>query len=250
MRELTSLQHPLVKHLVHLRQNRIYREEHQSVVVVGIKPVTEVSQKNHVKLLLAYDETFIPKGISADDIIIVNEEIMKKISGMEHPEGLLAEIAMPKMDIESVSLKDKKFIIVCDGVSDPGNLGNLLRTGLALGWEAAVMLGNSCDPFNDKALRAARGATFRLPIVQSTWKDLAKVIEKNGLQPIVADLDGTPLENVKFPKGVLLVLSNESHGVSDEAKQICKKVTIPMPGPMESLNVATAGAILMYAFRL
>ena len=172
----------------------------------------------------------------------MTEAILKKVSGVQTPEGIAAEIAMPSF----TSLKGMKKVIALDEVNDPGNLGTLIRTALALGWEGAYLLNNSCDPYNDKALRAAKGATFRLPLQRGNWKELEQLITLNQLDPIVADIDGTPIENVTAKERILLVLSNEAKGPSVEAKQICSTVTIPMPGPMESLNVSTAGAILMY----
>lgn len=245
VKKVTSLQHPVVKHLVKLRQNRDYRYEYQTLVLEGNKIIEEVCQKSPAKTLLAYDETQIPKGVCADEILIVNEAIMHKISGMQTPEGLIAEIAMP----QSASLKGLKSIVAFDGITDPGNEGTLIRTALALGWQGVFIVDNCCDPFNEKTLRAARGATFRLPMAMGTWNDLKKLTEDNKLMPFVADIEGESVEKVSIPNGVLLVLSSEAHGVSREAAQICKKVTIPMPGEMESLNVSIAGGILMYVIR-
>lgn len=240
--QIRSLNHPLIKHLVHLRQNTDYRHEHESVVIEGIKMVKEVASHYPVKALLAYDETFIPKGLKADKVYLATEEVMKKASGMKSPEGVMAEVAMPKI----ATLKSKRYIIAIDGVNDPGNLGTLLRTALALGWEGAFVLNESCDPYNEKALSAARGATFRLPIMQGNWEQLKKLIKEESLHPLVADLSGTPPSQIKPVNGLLLVMGNEAHGPSEEAKSLCQAVSIPMLGKMESLNVSVAGGILMY----
>lgn len=244
-KEVTSLQHDLVKHFVRLRQNRDYREEHQSVVIMGNKMIREVCSHHHTKVLMAYDPTFIPPGVKADEVVLVNEAIMQKVTGLPSPEGLVAEVAMPK----PASLQGMHYVIACDAISDPGNLGALLRSALALGWQGAFILSNSCDPYNDKALRVAKGATFRLPIAMGTWDDLQKIVQKNKLHPFVADIQGTPLDEMAPTENALLVMSNEAHGLSEEAKRLCQKVTIPMPGEMESLNVAVAGAILMYTLK-
>lgn len=243
--KITSLQHDLVKHFVRLRQNRDYREEHQSVLIMGNKMISEICPHHHTKMLMVYDTTFIPPSVKADQVFLVNEAIMQKVTGLLSPEGLVAEVSMPK----PASLEGMRYILACDAVSDPGNLGALLRSALALGWQGAFILTNSCDPYNDKALRVAKGATFRLPIAIGSWDDLNKVIEKNRLKPFVADIKGTPLNELSSTENALLVMSNESHGLSEEAQRICQKVTIPMPGEMESLNVAVAGAILMYTLK-
>lgn len=241
-KEIKSLQHQLVKHIVKLRQNRDYRYDQQSVVVEGIKPVTEISQKLSAKVVLFSETLSLPNGLKANEIIRVTEPVMQKVSGMQHPEGILAEFPMPPPS----SLSAKKRILALDGVNDPGNVGNLIRTALALGWDGVFILNEGCDPFNEKAVRAARGATFRLPLSWGNLKDLSALIKMNQLHPLVANLTGTSVGNVKFKEKILLVMGNEAHGPSEEIKAICEKVTIPMPGEMESLNVTTAAGILMY----
>jgi TrmH family RNA methyltransferase len=242
---IASLQHPLVKHLVKLRKNSDYRHEHKSLLIDGEKLVSEVCSKTSAHVVLALNETLIPQVVKAKDIVIVTEEIMHKISGMQSPEGILAEVPMPLSD----PLTNKRYLIALDRVSDPGNMGTLLRTALALGWEGAFILEESCDPFNEKAIRAARGATFRLPTATGNWENLLKIIKQNQLTPFAADLEGKNPQKIKEQNGILLVLSNEAHGLSKEAAAHCEKITIPMPGPMESLNVSVAGGILMYCLK-
>lgn len=242
IRQLTSLQNPLIKHIVKLRQNRDYRLEHQTLVISGKKLVKEVSVGVPIKTLFVYDETLIPTGLKAESIFIVTEEIMQKASGLQFPEGILAEVAMPKIS----TLTGFKKIIVLDKVSDPGNFGTILRTALALGWDGAFILEGSCDPFNDKALSAARGATFRLPLGFGNWKELEALIDQNGLLALVADLDGTPVSKIEKHDKLLLVLSHEAHGATEQAVKRCQKVTIPISSKMESLNVSVAAGILMY----
>ena len=245
MKRVTSGNHPLVKHLVKLRQNRDYRYEQQSLVIEGIKPVEELGRHVRFKLIVTYNEAMIPIGAEADEILIVSDTVMKKVSGMQAPEGLVVEIPMP----EPASLKGCKYLLALDGVSDPGNVGALLRSALALGWQGVFVLNDSCDPFNDKALRAARGATFRLPVAWGSLEQLKALVESNQLTPLVADINGQELSERADNKGVLLVMGNEAHGPSAEIKEFCQAVTIAMPGSMESLNVSVAGRIMMYALR-
>lgn len=242
IRTITSLQNPLIKHLMHLRQNHDYRETHGTVVISGFKLVKEVSLHVPVKTLFVCDETLIPKEIKAESIFIVSENVMQKASGLKNPNGILAEVEMPKHK----SLNGLKKIVALDKISDPGNLGTILRTALALHWDGAFILEDSCDPYNDKALSAAKGATFRLPIASGSWKDLEKLIKENGLAAFAADLEGIPLNEIKHLDKMVLVLSHEAEGVSEEAAKRCDKVTIPISSDMESLNVAVAGGILMY----
>jgi TrmH family RNA methyltransferase len=241
-RRLTSLQNPLVKHLVNLRDDAKYRYAHGSVVIEGVKPVGEVAR--HIKKLFVLESVsdFFLEGAER---WIVSEPVMKKISGMNATEGVLAEVAMPAFS----SLKQAQFILALDRISDPGNLGTLLRTALALGWDGVYMLRGCCDPFNDKALRSARGAHFRIPIAEGSVDGLRKLAMEGNLDTFVADLSGRQPREVPSLGGKILVLGNEAQGASKEIHLFCSRVTIPMPGEMESLNVAVAGGILMYELK-
>jgi RNA methyltransferase, TrmH family len=240
---ITSLQHPFVKHLVKLRQDSDYRYEQQALVIEGIKPIKEVPS-SLIRKLVYVDER--PLGVSsAPEEWIVSENIMKKVSGMSSPEGLLAEIQMPSFS----SLEGFHLIVALDGVNDPGNMGTLLRTALAFGWQGVFLLPNCCDPFNEKVIRAARGAHFKLPLAKGSVEQFQHLIQKNQLNAFVADLQGQAPERAIESKRRVLVLGNEAHGASAAVKSLCSPITIPMPGEMESLNVAIAGGILMYLLR-
>lgn len=241
-KQITSLQHPLIKHLVKLRQNRDYRYDHHTAVVEGVKMIKELAGNHTFKVVMASDPTLIPAEIKAEQVIVVSEEVLLKTSGLSHPEGILGEIVLPK----SESLPKLNSLLVLDGINDPGNLGTLFRTALALNWEGIFLIQESCDPFNEKALRAARGATFKIPFKQGSWEEVALITKENNLTPCLADLKGDSPVKIDRP---LLILSNEAKGPSSQTVLKSKKIAIPMPGPMESLNVAIAGAILMYTLR-
>lgn len=242
-KEITSLQHPLVKHIVKLRQDRQYRHAQQSFIMEGIKPILEIP-KGWIKNLV-YLPSLSPLAVEAEEEWIINEPILKKISGMVSSEGIIAEVRMPSW----AALNTCQHVLALDGINDPGNMGTILRTALALGWQGAFILPTCCDPFNEKAIRAARGAHFKFPLAFGKTEDLKAQAAKNGWTCVVADLDGQPPEQMAPLPKCLLVLGNEAHGASPEVLDFCSKVTIPMPGSMESLNVAVAGGILMYAFR-
>ncbi|HEY4831355.1 MAG TPA: RNA methyltransferase, partial [Waddliaceae bacterium] len=127
MRKITSLQHPLVKRLTKLRKDRAFRNQMESVVIVGSHLVNEVCIKVRARYLLCSHETIISPNVKTEELLVVTEEILKKISGVQTPEEVLAEIPIP---IQS-SLEKCRYLVALDGISDPGNLGTLLRTTLA-----------------------------------------------------------------------------------------------------------------------
>jgi TrmH family RNA methyltransferase len=140
-------------------------------------------------------------------------------------------------------------VLILDRVADPGNLGTLLRTALALGWDAALWIEGSADPHNPKAVRASRGAHFKLPIQKTSWKDVSELLKKHSMVAYGADVEGISPESIKTSTNILLVLGNEGQGLSKEARSLCHLVSIAMKHDVESLNVAQAGAILMYVLK-
>jgi len=239
---ISSLQHPLVKHLIKLRGNSDYRYEHRSLVFEGSKPILEVIE--HAKKLI-YSETFIPYDGSNAEQWIVTDGVMKKISGLTSPEGVIAEVQMPGLK----PLESCHHLLVLDGISDPGNMGTLLRTALAFGWNGVFVLPDSCDLFNEKVLRAARGAHFKIPLFQGSIVELKELILRHDLQPLLADLKG--IEPHEFPMQTkkALIMGNEAHGASKDVKEFCSPVTLSISNQMESLNVAVAGGILLYLLK-
>ncbi|MCB1118554.1 MAG: RNA methyltransferase [Chlamydiia bacterium] len=228
---LTRLTHPLVKHLVKLRQNKKYRQEQQRLLIEGKTLLKELPVKPLT--ILSCESPPFPHTTTTPEVI-------QKIAGTQHPEGTVAEVPFPDL----LFPKNPKRLLILDAIRDPGNLGNLLRTALAFNWDGVLLLPGTCDPFNDKALRASRAAPFHLPIKQATWDTLPDI------PCYLADLTGTPLTACHPTSPFALLLSNEASGPSQTALKTCIPITIPMPGPTESLNVATAGAILLHHFSI
>jgi len=127
---ITSLQHPLVKHMVKLRTDKDYRNGQKALVLEGLKPI-QVASKGIIKILHTEEYSSYVLELSGEKWL-VTAPILQKISGMTTPEGIVAEIRMP----DYVDLKDAWQVLALDTVSDPGNMGTLLRTALALGWDA------------------------------------------------------------------------------------------------------------------
>lgn len=233
-KKITSLQHPLVKHWIQLREERVYREETQRVLITGEKMIRELSPRVLISLEPVPDS-------DVSEQVVVTEAILKKITGLECPDGFAAEVVLPPPQ----DLSSKQFLVILDQISDPGNLGTLIRTALAFQWGGVVVTPGTVDLFNDKALRAARGATFRLPYARQTTDELSRW----KTHFFCADLEGRALPQSAFRPPVALILSNEARGAGSWSNPIAQKITIPMGPAVESLNVATSGAILLYAMR-
>ncbi|HLB52932.1 MAG TPA: RNA methyltransferase [Chlamydiales bacterium] len=235
-KKISSLQHPAVLHWSRLVQTKAYREEHKSLIITGEKLVKECAKR---KILKSFITTFENHFLPAEETYLVTPEILKKITALPSPDGYAAEVFLPPPQ----DLSNTKYLLILDQIFDPGNLGTLLRTAFALGWEGVALTPGTVDLFNDKALRAAKGATFLLPYTQATTEEIASWPH----QLIVADMDGKGLTKSDYSPPLALILSHESKGAALWPKSL--KVAIPMRKEAESLNVAAAGAIFLYEMR-
>jgi len=235
-RPLTSLQHPLVKRLVKLRENRAFRQAEKSLVITGEAVVRDVAAFLPLKTLISTT----PLNLSAKETFLASKEVLEKIIDLSTHDLVAAEVELPPTS----SLKDAKAIVVLEGLSDPGNVGTILRTALALGIDGAFLTPNTADPFNDKALRAARAAPLFLPLRMGSVEELKELLQKRAIY--VADVHGEKLSQATFKKPLALILGHETKGPSPELKALGKGVMIPMKKEMESLNVASAASILIY----
>ncbi len=237
--KIESLQHPKVKELVQLRTDKETRQQTQSVLLIGEKMVRELAQKIPLRSLWT---TQPAPDIKAQERYLVSDAILQKIAGLPTTDGFAAVAPLPpERDITQA-----KRLLILDRLADPGNLGTLLRTALALNWDGVVFTPDTVDPFNDKALRASKGALFFLPYRHLDPKELAS--QKRRFY--VADLDGTALHQATCQTPLALILSNEGSGPAPWAEKCAQKIAIPMHNGVESLNVAASGAILIYAMSL
>ncbi|MBO7209071.1 MAG: RNA methyltransferase [Clostridia bacterium] len=174
----------------------------------------------------------------------VKESIFEKISDTKSPQGVLAVCEMREATVPSVG-----DIVVCDGVSDPGNLGTIIRTAECSGFSAVVLINNCVDQYNGKTVRSTMGSLFRIPVAEMTVEEF---LDLKGYTKAVTMLDGAvDIFTVKKPKGnVALVVGSEAFGVCEQVKNNADlPVKIPMSGKAESINAAVAAGIAMYAVK-
>jgi RNA methyltransferase, TrmH family len=215
----------LVKHLLKLRKERKYREETGLALVTGLNMLKELGD---IQTIISVE----PVSIPCKEEILLPMHAIKKFTGLDNPEGVAATVCIPEM----ADLTKAKRVIVLDRVTDPGNMGTLLRTAKALGFDGAYLLPGCVDPFNEKALRAAKGATFSLPLSKDPLPEHFHLYLA----------DGKGAANVAFHTPMALVLGNEACGIDPTLQGT--RVAIPMQ-EFESLNVAVAGGILMHQMR-
>ena len=180
----------------------------------------------------------------------VSEKDFLSAADTEHPQGILAVAEVPNQTITSLPLGPAARILVLDAIQDPGNVGTLVRTAAAMGAAAVVALPGTADLWNAKVVRSAAGAHFRLPLVHSSVDELLTFLTDNQIALWGTAADGAPIGAVTAPPRLAIAVGNEGAGLSDRIRTAAiHVVSLPMAGGVESLNVAVAAGITLYALR-
>lgn len=171
---------------------------------------------------------------------------LREFADTETPQGVLAVAEIPRRALADLAVPSgAATVLLLDAVQDPGNFGTLVRTAEALGAAAVVALPGTVDAWNPKAVRAAMGSSFRLPVVDASWDEAEPWLRAEDFRVLAAAGEGAPLG--ERPARAALVLGNEGAGVGEETRRRADAlVGIPLRGRAESLNVAAAGAILLH----
>ncbi len=184
------------------------------------------------------------------DVLHVPPELFEDISDTETSQGIIAAFPLPEPDPEALT-RDGVFLLL-DGLSDPGNMGTVIRSAAAFGCRAVVTGRGSCFPFLPKVTRAAAGTNAGIPVFGDVR--LPEFMKENspGMVFVGADADGGAMDLLRGKVRRLgLVIGSEAHGISPETGEfLSARVAVPMRGGVESLNAAVSASILLYeAFR-
>jgi len=252
---ITSAQNPRLQAVRALLNRRAERDARSAFVVEGVRLAEEALAGGWTARLVLTSAQLSERGRQAAagfaargaDLLEVEPRLLDSLSGTESPQGILA--VLERRDLPLPPAPD--FLVVADGIRDPGNLGTLLRTCAAAGVQAVLLAPGTVDPFSPKVLRAGMGAHFRLPIRQVDWQAIhshCRTIPPHPLNILLADASGgTPLWHTDLHQPVALVIGGEAEGASPQAiAALDDRITIPMPGRFESLNAAVAAAIILF----
>lgn len=206
---------------------------------------TYFTQEAHAKYTQKIDEIISKSRFVA----VINESVAEKLSDTKNSQQIFCVCRQKRQSGENIDAD--KFYVMTENVQTPDNLGAIVRSAEALGVDGLVIF-SGCDIYSPKALRASMGGLLRFPVF--TVKDAASFLEecKNRSMKIYAtvpDSSAVDIAKVKNIGGSVVVIGNEGNGVSEEVKKVCNEcVTIPMKGKAESLNAASAAAIVIYEF--
>jgi TrmH family RNA methyltransferase len=231
--------------LIRSLQQKKFRMQEQLFVVEGRKAVEEA---------LGF-ESLVVKAFTTDEdfsikfrIPLIHERDMEQISSLTQPPGYLAVLKQKSTTLEVI---EGKTFCIANAISDPGNLGTLIRTCEWFGVDALLLDDQCVDVYNPKVVQATMGSVLRLPIASATSEELIEYFRLKEIPLLAADLNGTPIQSFKAPEQWALVVGSESHGVSDQFVEASEtRLTIPSMGSAESLNASIAGGIAIFQLKV
>jgi TrmH family RNA methyltransferase len=188
-------------------------------------------------------------GVPADtEVLALPQEVFARAVHTESPQGIAALVQPPAFSLDQVLGGRQPLILIAAGLQDPGNLGTLIRSAEAFGATGYVALPGTVSPDNQKALRASAGSIFRLPGIAARADHLFYALAQREIKTLAATAAyGDPLPGHDLTQSCALIVGNEGSGIPPEiVRRADARVTIPTPGPVESLNAAIAGSILLY----
>jgi len=251
---LASTSNPRVKHAIRVRLG----DEPDLLLAEGERLVEELVSSGLPVLRVFHAEA--PSARTADilgglqaaqvECLPASGAVMKAISDTVHPQGIIAIAQRPAaLTMEALRASGPSLVVMLEAVQDPGNVGTIIRTAEAAGATALVSLPGTADVYSPKVLRSAMGSAFRLPILNHvTTEELFSWAQQRGVT--IAGAAGTgavDYTDYDWRKPTLLILGNEAKGVSPALLDRCDaRVRIPIRPPVESLNVASAAAVLLF----
>ena len=256
MQVITSKDNEIVKNIKKLKEKK-FRDEKNQFIVEGIKLVAEAIEENSNIDSVVVCEDCVNDGsidkkllyeIARFKCVYVTEKIFDTLTDVSNPQGILAVINRKNANVNIDYSQD--FIVVLDGIQDPGNLGTILRTVDAAGLNQIILSKETADSFNPKVVRSTMGGIFRVNVIKSeNLVETLKEIQEHGFDIVVTSLDArNSVYDIDYNKKVI-VIGNEANGVSKEVQDLAdKKVKIPMIGKTESLNASVAAGIMIYEY--
>ncbi|MBL4939668.1 MAG: RNA methyltransferase, partial [Lutibacter sp.] len=225
-------------------QQKKYRTNNNLFIAEGTKVVNELLNSNfELERLFCVDNSIYNQ---IENVTIVSEVVLKKISTLKTPNSVLGLFKIPTENL----VKKEGLIVALDEINDPGNLGAIIRLCDWFGVDQLICSTNTVDCYNQKVVQASMGS---LPRVSIVYTDLEKYLQDMSLPKFASLMNGENVYKNNLPKNAILVMGNEANGISDSIlKLLTNAISIPRFGKLqqtESLNVATATAILLSEFK-
>lgn len=253
---ITSNANPKVKQVIQWQTKAKERKKAGIFLAEGLKMFVEAPEDKIREVYVSEEaaERFSGLPEVADRLErtgyeTVEEEVFRKMSDTQTPQGILCVIERPNYSPEQLLGVEKPLLVVLENLQDPGNLGTIVRTGEGAGITGVIMSRGTVDIYNPKTIRATMGSIYRVPFVYAEdLQETVKAMKRRGIHTYAAHLEGKKFyDSFSFKEGTAFLIGNEGNGLSEELAELADEyLKIPMEGRVESLNAAVATALLMY----
>ena len=250
MKEITSIHNPQIMAIRELQKARARREQ-GLFLADSVKMVREAIDLALCRTLIVdmkrreeYGELIESAVEAGCDVLLVTAAIMQALSEAKTPQGVMCTVKIPAQPHELSG----RLLVAMDGVQDPGNVGTILRTADAAGFDGALLSGACADLYSAKTLRATMGSVFRVPTLRTD--DLPAALcemKARGYAIVATELGGADFYANCPHENAVLVIGSEGRGVSAQVRAAATHhLALPMRGGAESLNAAVAAGIMIY----
>ena len=259
MQVITSKDNEFVKEIKKLKEKK-YRDQNNQFIVEGIKMVAEaIEEKADINTIVVCEDCVNDGSIDKKllyeiakfNCIYVSEKVFSLVTDVTNPQGILAVINQNSTQNKNNEIDyNADFIVVLDGIQDPGNLGTILRTVDSANLKQLIVSNETADCYNPKVVRSTMGGIFRVNVIrENNLVETLTKLKQKGFEIVVTSLEtDNSIYDISYNKKVV-VIGNEANGVSKEVLNIAdKKVKIPMLGKTESLNAGVAAGIMIYEY--
>lgn len=259
MASTSAVESGVVRRWQQLRSSAKTRQIEQQFAVEGVRSVLSAVENGFVLRGVIYcrklQQNSRVRRLLREDVPIayVGPTAFRRIARLPRASGVAAIIEKRTVPLDHVFAQEKRsgFALALTRIRSGGNLGTLVRTAAATGCAGLIVIGNELDPFDPDTVRASMGATFRIPVVRTSWSEFVVWRQQVTCQVVGAHPDvGSDYDSVIYAKPSILMLGEERKGLSSRQKQACDQlVRIPMVSGTDSLNVSVAGSLIMYQMR-
>ena len=235
---IESSQNKIIKEINSLKQRK-YREQKGLFIVEGERLLSEAKP-----LYVLAREDYTGDLGSFEKVYTAAPSLFDKTADTVNPQGIMGVCEIPETNINDIP--KEPFLVLLDRVTDPGNMGTIIRTADAAGADGVVLSKGCTDPYSLKTVRSTMGSIFHLPVY--TDVDLCDFIKNKNIKTFAAHLKGEKsCFDTDMTGGIGIIIGNEANGISDELSELAAElVKIPMPGKAESMNAAVAAGIMIY----
>jgi len=249
---ITSTKNTKIKEIKALQAKKRNRVKSGTFVVEGIRVLEDALASGLVPTLVLHSEDLQERGTALIDITLelgvqvesAMQHVISAASDTENSQGLLMVFPFPNIP----ETKDISSVLILDKIRDPGNMGTLLRSAAAADLDTVWLSPDCVDPFSPKVIRSGMGAHFKLPIISLDYEQIANRLSNHQLHLFISEMEADiNYSEANFNAPSAIVVGSETAGTSDELLALPHtRISIPMPGKVESLNAAVAGSLLIF----